>query len=71
VIGSIRSDALDHVIVLNAQHLRRVLRSYFDYYHHWRTHLSLEMDTPESRVVQRPEVGPIRKQPESTVTAAT
>ena len=64
VIGSIRRDALDHVIVLNEQHLRRVLRSYFDYYHDWRTHLSLEMDTPTSRAVQPPELGPVKKRPE-------
>jgi transposase InsO family protein len=64
VIGSIRRDALDHVIVLNEQHLRRVLRSYVDYYHDWRTHLSLDMDAPESRPVQPPELGPVRKLPE-------
>ena len=64
VIGSIRRDALHQVIVLNERHLRRVLRAYLSYYHHWRTHLSLAMDAPESRAVQRPEVGPVRKQPE-------
>lgn len=64
VIGSIRRDALDHVIVLNERHLRRVLRSYIEYYHHWRTHLSLDMDSPESREVQPPELGPVIKLPE-------
>ena len=64
LIGSIRRDALDHVIVLNEKHLRRVLLSYVEYYHHWRTHLSLEMDAPESRAVQPPELGLVRKQPE-------
>jgi len=64
VIGSIRRDALDHVSILNERHLRRVLRSYLDYYHHWRTHLSLEMDAPESRAVQPPELGAVRKRPE-------
>ena len=64
VIGSIRRDALDHVIVLHEGHLRRVLRSYMDYYHHWRTHRSLEMDAPEPRKVQPPELGPVRKLPE-------
>jgi putative transposase len=44
VIGSIRREALDYVIVWNERHLRRVLRSYVAYYHHWRTHRSLEMD---------------------------
>ncbi len=64
VVGSIRRDALDHVIILNERHLRRVLWSYIDYYHNWRTHLSLEMDAPESREVEPPELGSVRKQPE-------
>jgi putative transposase len=64
VIGSIRRDALDHVIVLHEGHLRRVLQSYVDYYHHWRTHRSLAMDAPEPRTVQPPELGPVRKLPE-------
>ena len=64
VIGSIRRDALDHVMVLNEQHLRRMMRTYIDYYHEWRTHLSLEMDAPESRAVQPPELGRVTKQPE-------
>lgn len=49
VVGSMRRDALDHVIVFSERHLRRVLRSYVDDYHDWRMHLSLEMDAPESR----------------------
>ena len=57
VIGSIRRDCLDHVIVLNERHLKRILARYFNYYHRWRTHLSLGMDSPESRPVQRPELG--------------
>jgi putative transposase len=52
IIGSIRTECLDHVVVLNERHLKRILTSYFDYYHRWRAHLSLEMDTPSSRPVQ-------------------
>jgi putative transposase len=51
VIGSIRRECLDHVIVLNERHLRRVLRDYVGYYHRSRTHLALDKDTPESRPV--------------------
>jgi len=40
VIGSIRREYLDHVVVINERHLRGVLNSYVDYYHHSRTHLS-------------------------------
>jgi putative transposase len=64
VIGSIRRECLNEVIVLNEQHLKRLLRSYVEYYHTWRTHRSLEMDAPEPRVIQPPKMGPVRKVPE-------
>jgi putative transposase len=64
LIGSIRRECLDHVIVLHEQHLRRLLTSYFQYYHHWRTHRALEMDCPVPRPVQRPEHGLIWEVPE-------
>jgi transposase InsO family protein len=57
VIGSIRRDCLDHVIVLNERHLRRILREYFSYYHTCRTHISLNKDPPETRTVEPPEMG--------------
>jgi putative transposase len=56
VIGSIRRECLDHVIVFNERSLRRILRSYSDY-HRSRTHLSLGKDSPEPRPIQPPEVG--------------
>ncbi len=59
VIGSIRQECLDNIIVLNKKHLKRTLTSYFDYYHRWRTHLSLDMDAPEHRPVQPPELGEV------------
>jgi transposase InsO family protein len=46
LIGSIRRDCLDHVVVLGEQHLRRVLAAYITYYHGSRTHLSLAKDAP-------------------------
>jgi putative transposase len=64
LIGSIRRDCLDHVIVLHERHLRRLLAGYFQYYHNWRTHLALDMDCTLPRLVQQPEVGPIREVPE-------
>jgi len=64
VIGSIRRDCLDHVVVLNDRHLKRILTSYFTYYHSWRTHLSLGMDSPESRSVQPPAPGKVVQFPE-------
>jgi putative transposase len=52
LIGSIRRECLDHVIVFNEDSLRRTLRSYFSYYHRSRLHLSLDKDSPDSRPVQ-------------------
>ena len=52
VIGAIRRELLDHVIVLNEGHLRRRLHNYFRYYHGSRRHLALAKDAPESRAVE-------------------
>ncbi|MBI5543265.1 MAG: transposase [Deltaproteobacteria bacterium] len=55
VIGSIRRDLLDHVIVLNERHATKLLREYQSaYYNSSRTHLGLDKDTPEPRPVQPP-----------------
>ncbi len=64
LIGSIRRECLDHVLVLSEGHLRRVLAAYFQYYHRWRTHLSLAMDCPDARRVQPPERGAVVAFPE-------
>jgi transposase InsO family protein len=53
LIGSIRRECLDHVIVWGEPHLRRILRSYANYYNKMRTHRSLNKDAPISRPVQR------------------
>ena len=64
VVGSIRRECLDHLIVLDEEGLRRVLAAYIRYYHKSRLHLSLEKDSPDPRSVQSvgkivaiPEVG--------------
>ena len=54
LIGSIRRECLDHVVILGQTHLRRVLRAYIAYYHRSRTHLGLDKDTPEARPVCPP-----------------
>jgi transposase InsO family protein len=59
LIGSIRRECLDHIIVLGEVHLRRVLRSYADYYNSVRTHRSLNEDAPVTRQIQR--IGSIRQ----------
>jgi len=53
MIGSIRRECVDHIIVLGEAHLRRFLRSYARYYNDIRTHRSLDKDAPVSRPVQR------------------
>ena len=59
VVGSIRRECLDHAVVLNERHLRRLLRGYFAYYHEWRPHRSLEMDSADGRPVHPREQGKI------------
>ena len=59
VIGSIRRECLDHVIVFGETSLRQILCCYFSYYHQTRPHLALEKDSPEPRSIQRPEQGPV------------
>ena len=53
LIGSIRRECVDHVIVLGEAHLRRILKSYAEYYNRVRTHRSLDKDAPVSRPVYR------------------
>jgi putative transposase len=64
LIGSIRRECLNHVLVLGERHLRRVLVRYFAYYHQARTHLSLDKDAPDSRPIEPPERGTIIPIPE-------
>jgi transposase InsO family protein len=64
VIGSIRRECLDHVIVMNAAGLHRILRDYVAYYMRSRTHLALGKDTPSPRPVTPPSAGRIVALPE-------
>jgi putative transposase len=64
LIGSIRRECLNHVIVLNEAHLKRILTAYFDYYHNCRTHLSLDRNAPAPREPEPPERGPVRAIPQ-------
>lgn len=64
LIGSIRRECLNHVIVLDESSLRRILKSYFEYYDHTRTHLALEKNSPVPRSVQPPEWGRVVELPQ-------
>jgi putative transposase len=59
VIGSIRRECLDHVIVIDERHVRRLLRSYLAYHNATRPHQSLHNDSPDRREVQTPAGGRI------------
>jgi len=59
VIGSIRSEYLDHVIVLSEPSLYPQMKSFVAYHHDSRTYLSFEKDAPESRPVQALDTGPV------------
>jgi putative transposase len=64
LIGSIRRECLDRVVVLGERHLHRILASYFVYYHRSRTHLSLVKDAPHPRAVTPPDAGQVIESPE-------
>jgi putative transposase len=57
VIGSIRRECLDHIVIFNERHLRRVLSYYVEYYHRTRTHLALNKDCPDPRPIQPRRIG--------------
>jgi transposase InsO family protein len=59
LIGSIRRECLDHVVIWNERALRRHLQHFLAYYHQWRTHLALDKDAPLARAAQSPTDGRI------------
>ncbi len=59
LIGSIRRECINHVIVLNERHLRRILSSYLEYYDGSQTHLSLDRNSPIKREVEQPDRGKV------------
>ena len=63
LIGSIRRELLDHVIVWNEGHLRRLLAAYLEYYHRARPHMGLDQNAPEPRTVEPLELGRVIAEP--------
>ncbi len=55
VTGSLRRELLDHVVIFDERHLKRLLSSYLKYYHPWRTHQALERDAPNGRPIRAAE----------------
>ena len=64
VIGSIRRECLDHVIVLSEERLRRILKKYFRYYNNFGPHQSLDQNSPIPRSVESGKKGPVIAIPE-------
>jgi len=64
LIGSIRRECMDHMIVFGERSLHRAMTSYAGYDHNWRTRLSLGKDAPESRRTQVPKEGKVVEIPE-------
>jgi transposase InsO family protein len=64
LIGTIRRECVNHVVVLNERHLKRILKSYFSYYLGWRVHQSLNMDAPNHRPVRTQDCGDVVEIPE-------
>jgi len=62
VVGSLKRECLNHVIVLGERHAKRLLKGHLEYYHESRTHLGLEKDAPDGRPVELPDLGPVRRQ---------
>ena len=56
LIGSIRRECLDHIVVIGEQHLRHILMCYMEYYNAVRTHLSLGKDAPVRRLIHAPRI---------------
>ncbi len=59
IIGSVRRECLNHVIIFNERHLRQVLKAYVTYYHGARTHLSLDKQSPVQRSIESPDQGKV------------
>jgi hypothetical protein len=57
VVGTLKQECFNHLIVLNENHARRIFKSYLEYYHEARTHLGLKKDTPDGRAVEPPSMG--------------
>ena len=64
LVGSMRRECLDHVLIFGESSLRSILKSYMGYYLRSRTHLALAKDAPESRAIQSPELGAVIEIPE-------
>ena len=61
VVGTIKRECLNHMIIFGEAHARRVLKKYFEYYHDDRTHLGLEKETPGTRTVEPSDLGPVKR----------
>ncbi len=62
VVGTLKRECLNHVIVFGERHVKVILKRYLEYYHGSRTHLGLDKDSPDGRPVEPPEIGPVLRE---------
>lgn len=60
MVGTLKRECLNHMIIFNEGHACRIIRKFLEYYHDDRTHLGLGKDAPSGRAVERPALGPVR-----------
>ena len=63
MVGTLKRECLNHMIIFNERHARRVIREFLDYYHEDRTHQGLDQKTPGGREIQPPVIGPVKGRP--------
>jgi len=63
MVGTIKRECLNHMILLGEDHTRRILKRYFEYYHEARPHFGLDKDAPVHRKVEPPHLGPVKRRP--------
>jgi len=63
MIGSLRRELLNHVVILNERHLEQLLSSYLDYHHPWQTHQSLRSNTRDGRPIRSSKPGKVIERP--------
>ncbi|MFH2053280.1 MAG: transposase [bacterium] len=63
MVGTLKRECLNHMIIFNEGHARRIIREFLQYYHDDRTHQGLGQETPGGREIEHPEIGPVKSRP--------
>jgi putative transposase len=63
MVGTLKRECLNHMIILNERHARRIIGEFLQYYHDDRTHQGLDQETPGGREIEVPDIGPVKCRP--------